>query len=131
MQERLATSEAAALKLKAAVALGDALTTTLAVRQQTIDQLSKEKRNALQKVTTGRACLGGPALRLLNTAPGLTVADLPPATGSAAAEDGAAASDTNIATWATDVGAQYETCRNRLDALIDWHGDGIKNEGFP
>lgn len=103
---------------------GDALTTQLAARQQHIDQLSREKHHALAQVTTGRVCLGNAALRVLNSAPGLSVAGLPQAaSGAAAAGQPIAtyASDLDIGQWAIDAGAQHEQCRQRLDALIDWH----------
>lgn len=141
-REKLRIVERAAEVLKDAQDRGDALTNTLAQRQTEIDQLSREKRNAVAKVTSGRACLTGPALRLLSTAPGLSVSGIAPAPGSAAAAGEAAApntdnaadniadiangtgivsTDADIAGWAIDAGAQYETCRDRLDALIDWH----------
>ena len=105
-REKLRTFEQAAEVLKTAQDRGDALTITLAQRQAWIDQLTREKRHAVSTVTTGRACLDGPALRLL---------------GGAAAADAPIATDTDITGWSLDAGAQYETCRARLDALIDWH----------
>jgi prophage endopeptidase len=129
--EKFRAAELAAKVLQSAQDRGDALTTTLAQRQTSIDQLKKEKRDALHQVTTGRTCLDGPALRLLNSAPGLRVSGLAPATSGALTAGGAAAAaadiqatvstDTDIAGWAIDAGAQYEICRARLDALIDWH----------
>lgn len=120
-REKLRTFEQAAEVLKTAQDRGDALTTTLAQRQAWIDQLTREKRHAVSTVTTGRACLDGPALRLLDGAPGLRVAHLPPTASGAAAADAPIATDTDITGWSLDAGAQYETCRARLDALIDWH----------
>lgn len=133
-REKLRTFERTAEVLKDAQDRGDALTITLAARQADIDQLSKEKRNAIAKVTTGRGCLDGAALRLLSTAPGLSVSGITQAPGIAAAAGAAVAPDTDIADdgavtstdadivgWAIDAGAQYEVCRARLDALIDWH----------
>ena len=120
-REKLRTFEQAAQALQTAQDRGDALTNTLAQRQASIDQLTREKRHAVSTVTTGRACLDGPALRLLNGAPGLRVAGLPPATSGAAAADAPIATDTDITGWSIDAGAKYETCRARLDALIDWH----------
>lgn len=129
-REKLRTFERTAEVLQAAQDRGDALTITLAARQADIDQLSKEKRNAIAKVTTGRACLDGAALRLLSTAPGLRVIGITQAPGIAAAAGAAVAPDTDItgivstdadiASWAIDAGAQHEVCRARLDALIDW-----------
>lgn len=106
--------------LQAEQVRGDALSTGLLHQQTQIDQLKTEKHEALTLVTTGRPCLGSPALRVLNTAPGITVRSLPPATSSAIAADGPFATDTDIASWVIDAGAAFEVCRARLDALIDW-----------
>lgn len=126
-RERLTAMERAAEVLQTANDRGDQLVVALELRQADINQLAREKRDAINKVTTGRACLGESALRLLNSAPGLSVRGLAPATGIAAAAGAQAApdtvisTDTDIAIWAVDAGAQYEVCRARLDALIDWH----------
>ena len=133
-REKLRTSERTAEVLQAANDRGDQLLNVLELRQADINQLAREKRDAINKVTTGRACLGESALRVLNTAPGLRVRGVAPTVSSTAAAGAAAAAytdigdvsdivstDTDIATWAIDAGAQYEVCRARLDALIDWH----------
>lgn len=119
--EKQHAAEQAASILQAAQARGDALSAGLLNQQAQIDQLKKDKLHAVTQVTTGRACLRGDALRLLDGAPGLRVDGLPPATGGALAADGAIATDTDITGWAIDSGAQYEVCRTRLNALIDWH----------
>jgi hypothetical protein len=118
-------SQAAAAQLAAAIlqgaqARGDALTVGLLNQQAQIDQLKTEKRNAIAKATTGKPCLNGTALRLLTNAPGLSVRDLSPATGGAAAAGEPVATDTDVAFWIVDAGAAFEVCRARLDALIDW-----------
>jgi prophage endopeptidase len=119
-EKRLA-AEKATSDLQAAQARGDALSTGLLNQQARIDQLTMEARRAIPQVTTGRPCLGPAALRVLDSAPGLDVAGLPPAAGGAAAEGGPIATDTDIAGWAVDAGAAYEVCRARFGALIDWH----------
>lgn len=117
-------AQAHVAQLQAAQQRGDQLTTTLARQERQINQLSREKDDAIRRATTGRACLDEPALRVLNSAPGLSVAGLPQATGSAVAEGGPLAtyaSDLDVGRWAIQSGAQFETCRQRLSALIDWH----------
>lgn len=109
-----------AAKLKAAQERSDQLTATLAQQESQITTLSREKDDAIRRATTGRTCLDVPALRVLSTSPGLSVAHLPEATGSTAAADGPIATDTDVGRWAIQAGAQYETCRHRLNALIDW-----------
>lgn len=132
--------------LQAAQARGDALSAELLAQQDHIDQLKTESLHAITTSTTGRACLNSSTVRLLDSAPGITLrvqpGRLPPAPGSAAAADAAAAradadsapastpdtaqdsatyaSDTDVSTWIVGAAAQYEVCRTRLDALIDW-----------
>jgi hypothetical protein len=146
-REKLRTSERTAEVLQAANDRGDQLVTGLELRQADINQLAREKRDAIHQVTTGRACLGGSALRVLNSAPGLSVRGLAPTVGGVAATGAAPATDTDIggvgditnivstdtdiATWAIDAGAQYEVCRARLDALIDWHLQPTPNATAP
>ena len=130
-RQQLRASEDAINRLQVANARGDELSQTLLQREDQIQQLSREKRDAIAKATTGRPCLGVPALRLLNGAPGLHVAGFTEAPGGAATaraavaahpdEESLVSTDTDIVGWSIDAGAQYEVCRARLDALIDWH----------
>lgn len=125
-------AERAATALAAAQARGDALSQALSERQDRIDQLTQEKRNAVATVTTGHTCLEPAALRLLDGAAGLQVARLPEAPGGPVAAGAAIATDTNVARWALDAGARHEQCRARLDALIAWHqGDASLNPHEP
>lgn len=121
MAEKKQLAEQAAQTLQAAQDRGDALTTGLLNQQTRIDKLKTEAHHAITQVTTGKPCLGPAALRLLDSAPGLGVNGLPTTTGGAAAADGRVALDSDIAGWAVDAGAQYEVCRARLDALIDFY----------
>lgn len=116
-------SQAAANTLQQAQQRGDVLTDELAQRQVQIDKISREKRDAINRLTTGRACLTGAAVRVLNDDPadyGAATA-VPPATGSPDAADAAAATDTDIGHWIVTAKSQYELCRERYHALIDWH----------
>ncbi len=117
-----ARDQAAQLKrLKTAQARGDALTNDLLAARAEADQLQDQLHAALSRVTTGRACLGGNALRLLDRAAGLR-ADLPPPAGRADAADAAtAASDTQVAQWAGSAIHQYAESARRLDALIQFN----------
>lgn len=119
--EKRQQAEQALATLQAAKTHGDALSAALLQQQTQIDQLKTEKRDAIKQATTGQPCLRGPALRLLNGAPGLHVTGLPePASGPVAAGE-PIGTDTDIALWIVDAGAAFEVCRARLDALIDWH----------
>jgi hypothetical protein len=119
-QADAAAARTATSVLQGAQARGDALTIALLHSQTQVSQLQKAAHAAITQATTGRTCLDEPALRVLDTAPGLSVAGLPQAGGGAAATGGATATDTDISGWAIDAGAAYETCRSRLDALIDF-----------
>lgn len=125
---------ASAARLQAAQDKGDVLTRQLAASAARNDQLAKEKALEIKAATLGRACLSERTLGVLNGAPGITVASapggVPTPTGSAAAADEAASphpggelvsTDTDVGIWITQAGQQYDACRQRLDALIDWH----------
>lgn len=103
------------------------------------ERLKQERSDALAKVTTGRACLGPAAVRLLHGAPGLTVSQLPTAAAAAGGPDAATAAaaadpghlndpaqsdaivtDTAIGQWAIQVGALYEAARARHVGLTDY-----------
>lgn len=117
--ERL-RSRAAATALQSAQVRGDVLTRDLLAREAAITKLSKEKRDALNRLTTGRPCLGADAVGVLND-PNGAGAGVPPSTGNTAATGGGFATDTDVGHWAAAARAAYDTCRTRLDALIDWH----------
>lgn len=121
-------ASAAAKALSQAQALGDALTDKLAQRQVQIDKISREKRDAINRLTTGRVCFSSAAVRVLNDDPAdYGFEPMPPATGGADAADGAAATDADVGQWVITARAQYDTCRQRYHALIDWHAAPIHN----
>lgn len=118
--ERHAAERQARQKLSAAQARGDALTNDLLAAKAQADAYQEQLHDALAKATTGRACLGTSALRLLDRSAGLR-ADLPAPTRSAVAADaGDLATDTQVARWAADAYHQYAECARRLDALIQF-----------
>lgn len=117
-----ATARAADIEtLKHAKRQGDALTLRLQTAESTLAKNQQELQYAIHTQTTGRACLSSGAVRLLNTA-GSTDASthLPAPTPGPVAADGAAATDTDVATWAANARTQYDICRARLNALIDF-----------
>jgi hypothetical protein len=129
LAKQVAQVQAAAQALALEQARGDALSSGLLVLQGKIDQLRQEAQRAIVTKTTGRACFDSAALGVLGHAPGIAL--VPQAPGGAVAAHGAAASaadaepayasDTQVASWAIDAAALYETCRARLDKLIDWN----------
>jgi prophage endopeptidase len=138
---RAEQAEADLARLQKAQALGDEISHRLAATEHVLAKTTKERNDALALATTGRACLRGPALRLLDGAPGIRVkfGDLPAPTSSAAAAGAAAAAaesperaasaadaaaestDQQVAAWALQAGQMYETCRARLGALIEFN----------
>lgn len=116
------TADAASMRLFEAQRRSDALTSDLNTAIRAARELQQGLDDAISRTTDGRACLRGPALRLLDGAPGLRVAGLPPAGGGSAGADARiAATDTDLGRWAVAAGRQYDECRKRLDALIGWH----------
>lgn len=113
-------ARAAATALQSAQVRGDVLTRDLLAREALINRLSKEKRDALSRLTTGRPCLSADAVGVLNDQAGAGTG-MPQATGSSASTDGGFATDADVGQWAAAAIAAHDTCRHRLDALIDWH----------
>lgn len=131
MGERIAIMEASQAKAVAASAQiyhrrfvdeqarGDALSNRLAQTESDLNLRTLEVARAVSKVTTGRACLGDAAVRLLNGAP-RDDPTVPQAAGASVAENAAVATDTDVAGWIGNAKGQYETCRARLGTLIDY-----------
>lgn len=118
--ERAATRNIA--RLQVANARGDALTNQLLAARAEADAAQEQLHAALSRVTTGRACLGGGALRLLDGASVGIRADLPPPAGGTVAADASdVATDTQVAGWAADANHRYTECARRLDALIQFN----------
>ena len=128
--------------LQAAQARGDEITHQLQTANRAAMLVQEKLDEQIRQATTGRRCLDGAALRLLDSAPGIARAGVPeaarePAAAHAAsatadpALDGiedasAAAADTDVALWARAAAGQYAECVRRFDALIDWHDPTIK-----
>lgn len=138
-------ADARALRMREAQAKTDAL--ALALGQVTFQNqaLTSEISHALKTATSGRACLSGRALGLLGSAPGIRIAAPVPDPGAVVAPEGRTAAadsisvasadsaqpqavitDTALAQWAAQAGGLYETCRLRLDALVDWHAPSLQ-----
>lgn len=115
-----AAAQAAVERLNAAQARGDALTAELLTARAEADTLKADLHDALSKATTGRPCLGAPALRLLDRAAGPR--PVPAPAGRPAAADAAdVATDTQVAQWAAGAYHHYAECSRRLSALIQYH----------
>lgn len=126
--EAEAAAAAAALeRLQHAQARGDELAQQLAAAETTLQTQAEEKSHEIARLTTGRPCLSAAVVRVLNSpAPGNQPGTVPPSAGQPAAADGAAASDRDVAQWARVCRTRYDTCRVRLDALIDYHTEAAR-----
>ena len=126
LAEKALTDQKALAKLWIdAQGLANTLSVRLAETQAATAAATLEKTREIPRVTTGRPCLGPAAVRLLNGTGAAPVAVVPAPAGPPAAEGGAAASDSDVAGWIAGAQGQYETCRARLGALIDFE------EGLP
>lgn len=101
-------------------ARGDGLSAALSATEDQLAQRTQEVQHALQKVTTGRACLNGATVRVLNHTEQPTAGTVPEATGASVTESGAIATDTDVAGWIGGTQGKYNTCRSRLNTLIDF-----------
>ena len=107
--------------INAAIGRADTLTQRLQTAENILSKRDLELKHAIASKTTGRACLSGDVVRLLNQSGAKNRGpDLPASTAITAAADGAFATDTDVAEWANNARTQYEICRARLDALIDF-----------
>ena len=121
---------AAAAKVRQAQATGEAASARLAAVLAANTQLTQEKKHALKAATDGRACLSDRTLRVLNGAPGLTVAapaagvsapaGQPPAGPAAVAAHPHVATDADVSGWVLDAGRLHEACRQQLAELAGW-----------
>ena len=117
---------AAARTLSDAQVRSDALTVRLGDKQEQIFNLQRAAHASINQTTFNRPCLSADAVRVLNRTDGAAGPDVPQTSGSAAAAGGAFATDADVGHWAVDARAQHDTCRQRLDALIDWHIEGTQ-----
>ncbi|GLT22663.1 hypothetical protein GCM10007933_21230 [Zoogloea oryzae] len=110
----------AARRLLDANTRADALSAQLSATESAAAAATLEKAREIPRVTTGRPCLGPGAVRLLNGAGQPGAGTVPQTPGAPAAADAAVATDTDVAGWIAGAQGQYETCRARLGALIDF-----------
>lgn len=106
-------------RLEEAMHRGDKLAGQLVVTESALNKKTLEVSREVARLTTGRKCLDAAAVRLLNN-PRNSGGPMPEAPVQPDAEDGAFASDSDVAGWIANAQGQYETCRARLGSLIDY-----------
>ena len=120
----VATAESAIREqLEGAIRMGDTLTDQLIKAETDLKKTTQEKNRAIQNLTTGRACLDADVVGLLNQSADTTAHGIKPtakAPGLPYATNEAFATDTDVGTWIGFAQGEYDTCRARLDALIDF-----------
>lgn len=118
----LVALRASLARIQAAKERGDTLEKRLAQAEVIRQQQAKEATSEIKRLTRGVPCLNAGTVRLLNqSSQGIHLATLPNTAGGAVAADAAVASDTDVAGWIDNAQRQYDKCRDRLQALIDWH----------
>lgn len=128
--QQLAAERLAADRYRAEVARGNDLSARLAAAESNIQIKTVERIKYVPQVTTGRDCLSADAVRLLNNTgyPNLSETAGQPAPADAAAPP---ATDADVETWAIDAVAQYATCAERLNLLIDFEVGRLSQENQP
>ena len=115
-------------RLQAAQSKADALTRQLQSKASANAATTQKANHEITRHTVGRICLSSGAVSVLNSAISADASPHLPASTTGALRAGAAtpadtniATDTNVASWAVTARSMYATCRDRLDALIDYH----------
>lgn len=133
-RDRLA-ADANAQRLATAQARGDQLTLELVGYRETLSIFAQEKTREIDRLATGRRCLDGGLVGVLNRTPaaqrgGLVsqAAGLSVRTDGAAAagaDDGQYATDRDVSGWINLARTRYDTCRANLDAIrLFYEGKG-------
>ncbi|MBI2278161.1 MAG: hypothetical protein HYU74_12475 [Dechloromonas sp.] len=113
-------AQAALARLASAQRRGDDIQTKLTAAEAARTASDKEKDNAIRRLTVGRPCLDGAAVRLLNEPAGLKPAAVPEAAGEPAGDAAGFATDTDVGLWIGACKRGYDTCRGRLQAVADF-----------
>ena len=102
--------------------VGDALVERVAHEETHRDQINQEKSRVIRPFVTGRPCLAGAAVRLLNLPDGIQPGAVSEAARQSLPADGGAATDLDIVEWIGLCKRSYNTCRGRLQAIHDFFG---------
>lgn len=137
-EEKASAAKVASDKLRSAQSLADVLSQSLNDANQNTQQLTLEKKSEIHTYSSGAACFSADLTKLLNAT---TIADIDllrnnpsaPATEDAAtqADSEQPLTDEDIASWIVYAKGEYETCRGRLNTLIDFNNglNTIQNKG--
>lgn len=124
-------AEATVKALSTAQMRGDQLALQVNDLSNTLSLFAEEKNREIARLATGRRCLDADLVRVLNRSPDgqsagavSETAGQPVRADAAAAadpDDGAFASDADVAGWANTCRTRYDACRGRLDAIRQFY----------
>ncbi|WP_234082347.1 hypothetical protein [Azonexus sp. R2A61] len=124
-------AEALATTLTTAQNRGDQLALQVNDLSNTLSLFAEEKNREIARLATGRRCLDAGLVRVLNRSPDgqsagavSETAGQPVRTDATAAadpDDGAFASDADVAGWVNTCRTRYDACRGRLDAIRQFY----------
>lgn len=97
-----------------------ALAANLAASETARTQLAEEKTDAIRRLTTGRRCLDGAAVRVLNRTASQP-AGVPAAGPEPVPAAAAFATDTDVGHWIGICQHRFATCNARLEALSSFY----------
>lgn len=97
------------------------LAQTLRETEAELKEVKERKQHEIVKVATNGTCFNAELVRLLNSDQGSDPAGMPQTLVSVDAGDEAIATDTDVALWIENAKEQYEVCRARFKALIDFY----------
>jgi hypothetical protein len=125
------TATAAVNRLAAAQRRGDELVLRIAAAELEQTRIAEEKDREIRRLTVGRRCLDGAAVRLLNQPAGAGLGHagaVPQAAGQPVPDDAAFATDTDVGIWVGQCRRAYDTCRGRLQGIADFYaGEELTN----
>lgn len=117
-----ATTIAGKDRLIEANALAESLTVRLRLAEEDLQELKERKQHEIVKVATNRPCFNADLVRVLNSSnQGSDPAEMSASLGGVDAGNEAIATDTDVALWIENAKEQYEVCRARYKALIDFY----------
>lgn len=111
------TKMAAAEALRKASVLNDALVAQVVRAERQLLETERSANDEIRKLTTGRKCLDGRVVRVLNGSGGGVSAP----GGKPVSAHESASSDTDVAVWISGCKRGYDTCRGRLEAIAAFY----------
>lgn len=117
-----ATEKAGKDRLIEANARAETLAASLRSAETDLQEIKERKQHEIVKVATKRTCFNAELVRVLNSPDrGSDTAGMPAPLPDIDAGDETVATDTDVALWIENAKEQYEVCRARFKALIDFY----------